>query len=402
MKMDIRKIKKNELEKFKKMQNYAFGKWKDKIEEKDDIFDWFKNAENIGVFKEDELVSGLIIHDFEQIVRKDVKKMGGIGGVATYPEHRKKGYISKLMEKSFKIMKENCQSVSMLLPFKESFYEKYNYVTTNNNMKLEVNLKSLKHYQDYSPEGEWEEIREPSIQSREAYLSFIREVALKKYQGYVLVDRKSEGIWNLYSKNNLIVFIKRDDEIVATAKYTKKGFQDVFETGIIDIGQIMWKDIDARNMLFKYFAKHLDQIEKIKMYIPYGVNFYSWFKNNCEIKADIHQFPWMVRIIDVENALNNIEITEQGSLIISVEDKFCDWNNKTFKLENENNSLKVEETDQKEDLVVSIDGISALLYGAYSLVEIEHLYNIKYYNENKREFLKKWFPERMIFNTSFF
>jgi len=402
MKMDIRKIKKNELEKFKKMQNYAFGKWKDKIEEKDDIFDWFKNAENIGVFKEDDLVSGLIIHDFEQIVRKDVKRMGGIGGVATYPEHRKKGYISKLMEKSFDRMKRNGQSVSMLLPFKESFYEKYNYVTTNNNMKLEVNLKSLKYYQDYSAKGKWEEIRKQSIDSREEYLHFIREVALNKYHGYVLVDRKSKEIWNLYSKNNLIVFIKRDDEIVATAKYTKKGFQDVFETGVMDINQIMWKDIDARNMLFKYFAKHLDQIEKIKMYIPYGINFYSWLKNNREIKVDIHQFPWMVRIIDVEDALNNIEINEQGSLIIRVEDKFCDWNNKTFKLENENNSLKVEETDQKEDLIISIDGISALLYGAYSLEELEHLYNIKYKNLNKREFLKKWFPERMIFNTSFF
>src|SRR6056297_2101479 len=345
MKMDIRKIKKNELEKFKKMQNYAFGKWKDKIEEKDDIFDWFKNAENIGVFKEDELVSGLIIHDFEQIVRKDVKRMGGIGGVATYPEYRGKGYISKLMKKSFDIMKENCQSVSMLLPFKESFYEKYNYVTTNNNMKLEVNLKSLKHYQDYSAEGEWEEIRKPSVDSRDSYLSFVREIALKKYHGYVLVDRKSKGIWNLYSKNNLIVFIKRGNEIVATAKYSKKGFQDVFETGIIDINQIMWKDITARNMLFKYFTKHLDQIEKIKMYIPYGVNFYSWFKNNSEIIVDIHQFPWMARIIDLKKALNNIEINKKGSLIISVEDKFCDWNNKTFKLENKNDSLKVEETE---------------------------------------------------------
>src|SRR6056297_2966863 len=114
--MEIKKINESDFKELKKMQNYAFGKWKEEIKE-DRKLDWYKNALNLGVYDGNKLVSSLTIHDFEQVVRKDVKRMGGIGGVATYPEYRNRGLVSSLMRESFNQMKKNKQSVSMLLPF---------------------------------------------------------------------------------------------------------------------------------------------------------------------------------------------------------------------------------------------------------------------------------------------
>lgn len=399
--MEIRNIEESEFKELKKLSNYGFSKWKDEIEE-DEKLDFFKNADNIGVFDEDELVSALVIHHFDQIVRKDIKKMGGIGGVATYPEYRNKGLISSLMKESFQIMKDNDQSVSMLFPFKESFYDRYQYVSTNNNMKLKVPIESFKHYRNYEAEGDWEFVRKDSEHSQDDFLNLMKKVAIQKYHGIALLDTKSEGIWHIYSKDQIFVFIKRDDEIVAGAKYTKKGYMKMNTPGELNISHMYWTDLDSRNMLFKFFSKHIDQVKTIKMFIPYGVNFYSWVKNNKKVEADFMPFPWMVRIIDVKDALNDITVNDEGSLTIKVNDEYCDWNNSNYLLEGENGVLSVKKTDEQEDVTLSIDGLSALLYGAYSFKETEKLYSIKYQNDDKRELLKSWFPQEMIFNPNFF
>jgi len=399
--MEIRNIEESELKELKKLSNYGFSKWKDEIEE-DEKLDFFKNADNIGVFDEDELVSALVIHHFDQIVRKDIKKMGGIGGVATYPEYRNKGLISSLMKESFKKMKDNDQSVSMLFPFKESFYEKYQYVSTNNNMKLKVPIESFEHYRNYEAEGDWKVIRKDSEHSQEDFLKLTKKAALQRYHGTVLLDTKSEDIWHIYSKDQIFVFIKRDDKIVAGAKYTKKGYMKMNTPGELNVSNMYWTDLDSRNMLFKFFSKHIDQVETIKMFIPYGTNFYSWLKNNRKVEADFMPFPWMVRIIDVEDALNNITIDQEGSMTIKVKDKSCDWNNNNYLLESKNGKLRVKETDEGEEVTLSIDALSSFLYGAYSFKETEKLYSITYHDESKRKLLKRWFPQELIFNPNFF
>ncbi len=399
--MDIRNIKESEFKELKKLSNYGFSKWKDEVEDEEKL-DWFKNADNFGVFDGEKLVSALTLHHFDQIVRKDIKKMGGIGGVATYPEYRNKGLVSSLMKESFKKMKDNNQSVSMLFPFKESFYEKYQYVSTNNNMKIEVPIESFKHYRNFEADGEWETERKDSEQSKEDFLKLMKKVAIQKYHGTVLLDTKSEDIWHIYSKDQIFVFIKRNKKVVAGAKYTKKGYMDMSTPGELDVSNMFWIDLDSRNMLFKFFSKHIDQVEKIKIFTPYGVNFYSWLKDNKNIDADFMPFPWMVRIIEVKNALNDIKVTQEGSVTIKVKDEYCDWNNGNYLLESENGKMIADETDEKEDITLSIDALSALLYGAYRFTETEKLYSIDYHEKEKKELLKKWFPQEMIFNTNFF
>jgi len=399
--LEIRNIKESELKELKKLGNYGFSKWKDEVEDEEKL-DWFKNADNLGVFENDELLSALTLHHFDQIVRKDIKKMGGIGGLVTYPEYRNKGLISSLMKKSFQKMKDNGQSVSMLFPFKESFYEKYQYVATNNNMKLEVPIESFKHYKNFEAEGKWETIRKDSEHSKEDFLKLMKKVALQKYHGTVLLDTKSEDIWHIYSKDNIFVFIKRNDKIVAGAKYTKKGYMKMNTTGELNVSNMYWTDLDSRNMLFKFFSKHIDQVETIKMFIPYGINFYSWLKNNKKVEADFMPFPWMVRILDIEDALNDIKVKQEGSTSIKIIDEYCDWNKGNYLLECKNGKMIADETDEKEDITLSIDALSALLYGAYSFNETEKLYSIDYHDKEKRELFKRWFPQEMIFNTTFF
>ncbi len=53
--------------------------------------------------------------------------MGGVAGVATYPEYRRSGYVKELLQHSLQTMKKDGYTVSMLHPFAVAFYRKYGW-----------------------------------------------------------------------------------------------------------------------------------------------------------------------------------------------------------------------------------------------------------------------------------
>jgi predicted acetyltransferase len=53
--------------------------------------------------------------------------MGGIAGVATWPEYRRNGNVADLVKHALQQMKEDGCAISYLHPFKVSFYHKYGW-----------------------------------------------------------------------------------------------------------------------------------------------------------------------------------------------------------------------------------------------------------------------------------
>lgn len=72
-------------------------------------------------------VRGLIDLDDNLTVSGKIFSMGGLAGVATLPEARRKGAVKQMISYYFDWMKDNDHPVSTLYPFKESFYEKVGY-----------------------------------------------------------------------------------------------------------------------------------------------------------------------------------------------------------------------------------------------------------------------------------
>ncbi|MHA1504291.1 MAG: GNAT family N-acetyltransferase [Candidatus Heimdallarchaeota archaeon] len=82
----------------------------------------------LGYYEDGKLASTYAIIDYNMFVRGTLMKMGGIAAVAYKPEQRKKGHVSALLKESLKVMRENKQYISVLYPFKFSFYRRYGYV----------------------------------------------------------------------------------------------------------------------------------------------------------------------------------------------------------------------------------------------------------------------------------
>lgn len=393
--MEIRKITKDESKEYHRLSQYAFGNWKDKEVESDTI-KWQNPEESFVVIEDGKMVSGLISHSLKQSVRGIEKRLSGIGNVATYPEFRNKGYVKALFGYAYKDMKAKGISVSMLQPFKESFYEKLGYVSTNREINLHFHVSGIQHYlsENFS---NWTVERKTGLIAQEEFHSFYAKKALS-WHGQVIADEIHQGFKEYLAKDTIYIIVKYNNQIRAVCSYKKK------ETKII-IKDIFWCDLTARKVLFNYLAKHRDQVGNFEMYIPMDINFYNWFydsRNMYELK--MCEGPWMVRIVDANIAFNDLALSHDSSLIMEISDEMCDWNNGTWQFSVKDGLSEIRRVTNTETIDVKGDirGFSALLYGSLPLDEIIEKGWLQVKDENVVNILQEMFPTLILFNTFMF
>ena len=127
--MIIRKISPKEHIEVRKMQTIAFsgsGDFDLAETNVDKFTDGYESA--IGVFDDNgKICSSVYLIPYEIRFNGNTVKMGGIGGVATLPEERNKGYIKELFKYCFTEMFKNEQIFSVLYPFSNVYYRQFGY-----------------------------------------------------------------------------------------------------------------------------------------------------------------------------------------------------------------------------------------------------------------------------------
>lgn len=87
-----------------------------------------------------ERVSWLHLFDFQMRLGAATVRMGGIGGVATAPEHRRRGYASRVMDDANRLMLAEGFDVALLFGI-EDFYYRYGYVPCTPEVRTTVRTR---------------------------------------------------------------------------------------------------------------------------------------------------------------------------------------------------------------------------------------------------------------------
>jgi predicted acetyltransferase len=334
-------------------------------------------------------------------VRGVLKDCGGIAGVASYPEARHKGYVRQLMLAGFNEMYERGQSVSMLDPFKPSFYAKFGYAPANAPYLVKAPIKHLKHNEKEDTNSEWSYERLRAIDAKDTLLGFIREIGPVQYHGFIIFKSIPDGMWKRRVKDSVVVFVKHKGVIQAASRYRIKGERRadrwVSELTVIDI---LWRTREARMKLFDFFATHQDQIDDIIIHAPFETRVEHWFGDarlSVERKA-----PWMVRVIDVIKAVENLPVTGEDIVTLAISDPECSWNNGVFTIQSENNCLRITKSSSKPVVKLSIKAFSSLVYGTLSVEELEFQGEITITEDWARHTLQRWFPLLPLYNVVYF
>lgn len=404
--MKIRKIDNNERLDILKGDLYAYSRWTNQDLPRAHLS--AINPEEVLVAEVDgKIAAALQCFSFQQSIRGCIKPMGGIGGVWTYPEYRNQGCVKALMKSAFLEMRMQGICVSMLTPFKESFYGALGYAIANSTNEVNIPIASLSSYLKLPKQSIWQCDRLSATEVKDILLNFLHEnlrsqTLLPHSHGIAITNFTYEQWWHLH-RQKLCVLVKRDRQTVAMAIYAidSSGNLPMIDRQI-EISSIFWTDIESRDRLLHFFASHRDQIHSLKMPVPMGTNIHAWLTNAGKLPSTMTE-PWMVRVIDVVEALNGLPM-DCEPFIFAISDPFCIWNEGVFGVNSDRGRLTVKRygngdfQDLAIDFRTTIAGISALIYGTSAIEELVQKQLITDLNADTYQLLEKWFTPCVIYN----
>jgi predicted acetyltransferase len=394
--MEIRKITETEHRTLFGLYRYAFGGWVDEVPE--DSGGWTPPDATFGLFDEGKLVSAMTVVRFEQSTRGVLKGMGGIAGVASYPEGRRQGRIRELFRAAFLEMQQSKLPISMLSAFKRSFYAQFGYITVDCSPMVKTAARNLVSAMTVKSGTDWEFERLRAIDAKDVFLRFVQEIAPPRYHGFVLKPDITDQVYKWRNTNALTVLVKAKGPLQAVARYRIKLTPgDPEPTQSIVVHEMYWRTLEARDALFSYFARHADQMTTVTFYVPFGERFEQWFPD-ASWEMELWE-TWMARVVDVADALQGLPATPSGSLGFQTTDDFCDWNSGIYKLKAEEGHLHVKRGGPRPRLRLAIEGLSALVYGTLPLEELEYKGWMRGATPEDRELLKQWFPVQPFFSA---
>lgn len=394
--MEIRNIADDERAAFVLLARYAFHDWTD--EEVGAARLAWARPENVwAVFVDGAMASALMCFNAEQNVRGEIKAMGGVACVATAPPYRGRGYVRGLMQAAFEEMRRRGTAVSMLRPFRESFYRGFGYVTANSTMRVAFPAEALAKWIGYEPSLGWAVTASPAREAWTSVRDFWREEALRRYHGLICLPEATEGEWREWVKDKVVSFADFNGDVRGFALYKKTGYG---HHGKLEVSQFLCADAEARDLLLQLLARHRDQIGEIEIRMPYGVPFQQWLEDVPRpLRVEVFHCPWMVRVMDAGKALEGLPAGEPGEVAVEVVDEQCEWNNGTYSFRAEEGRMRVAKGEGRGDLKMDIKALSAMAYGTLAPAELERRGWLAGGDAASRELLTAWFPPSFIFNT---
>ncbi len=389
--MKIRKLKVSERDRIVDGDMYAYAHWLHPLCIKPKL--GIINPNDVLVAEIDgTIAAALQCFEWSQWVRGSLRSMGGIGGVWTYPEFRNRGCVKALMKAALMEMDLRGLGLSMLMPFKESFYGSLGYVVANSNLRLTIPLAAWQRHIAHpaksdppqNPDTQWRIERRPAGECQGQLVDFlsvalhgqVREqineqigeqdsapqdkpqdrltVAtvpqsctkfLPHDHGVLLPLFNPEQWWHL-QRSRLAVWVNQDQEPMGVALYGIDSSGNLpFDERHIDISAMFARSESAWTQLLGFFASHRDQIAQVKMTFPFGVNPHHWFRDSPTPLQGSFLQPWMVRVVNTVNALNGLRIgttgdilktnstnTNSANIVLTVTDPDCGWNNGLVRL----------------------------------------------------------------------
>jgi len=349
--LNIRKLDSSDYIEAIKLASYAFQvKYSD-----EEVKNRIKSLEKqtiLGYFDDGKLISKLNIRPFHIWLNDQKIKMGGIAGVATYPEYRRKGCVKELLKQSLIEMKENGQIISVLHPFSYGFYRKYGWELFADFIKIFLTKSDLVPSENVN--------------------GYVKRFSAESFDEYI---KDIETIYDRYAQKYIGMFVRDQDwwkEAVIRDLYAAVYYNQMHEP----LGYLLYRiqnsrmfvkefiplNHEARKGLWNFICQHDSMLNELEIWAE--VNDPILFTIiNPKVKVEHIAFP-MIRVVDVQSFLQIYPFNWQcqdSQLNISVTDEYAPWNNGSYTVKPCDNGNEVIVNAVQEGLTMSVNTLSTLL-----------------------------------------
>ncbi|MDZ5781697.1 GNAT family N-acetyltransferase [Marinococcus luteus] len=389
--MDIRRMKKSEIDQSLDLAQYAFQIHLTE-EQRRERRRTIVPQDNWVAVERGKVLSKVAI--FPTVVYLgDVKMpMGGISGVATWPEKRRGSLVRSLLKEALVDLRDRGVPISMLYPFSTSFYRKFGWEVFCDTKHWTVTKNELPD----TGEPEKGSIRRIYQQDWQI-LDYIYQKWAKQYAGMIA---RSEQWW----KNRTLQRKKGNAAVYTDANGFDSGYvlYEVKEQQLTVHEFVAWHE-DARRELWRFLANHDSMIETAKI-SPVIDDPSRYLLPEPKIEETRKSY-FMARIVDVYPFLHQypLNLPTEESLVLHVEDDFCDWNNTSWQLyKSKEGRTEIKEVlSNRTGIELSINTLTALVMGYITVREAERTSLVKG-NKQQLELLNRALPEFTPFMYDFF
>lgn len=362
-KFRMRELDQNDLEQFNALLQYAFQVtsydlfqtgWQQE-EIKSAKIPTLKNAYVLGWFYQDKLASMIVVYSMKVNIHDNIMDMGGITGVATYPEYTGKGLIHALMKRALDYMNRQELIISFLYPYSIPFYRKMGWEIVSD--KLTFTVRDTQLPKTIPVDGMVERV---SLDS-EDYHNVHSYFALQRHGSLIRDELSWEEYWRW-----------DNEDIIAAVYYSKEhkplGYVVYYIANeIFHIKEMVYLNIEANYGLWNYISAHFSMITQVK-----GNNFsgepMAYLFEDSEITETISPYI-MSRIVDVKEFLTEYPYQvqpEDFKLHFLVHDEMAPWNEGDYMLSWHKGKTICERVENNQSINVvelSINTLTAMMMG---------------------------------------
>ncbi|HDR7612321.1 TPA: GNAT family N-acetyltransferase [Bacillus mycoides] len=355
------------------LSEYAFQYKADEERVEQQITRMKESHQIYGIMEGEEVAAKLHLIPFHIYIGKEKFKMGGVAGVATYPEYRRSGYVKELLQHSLQTMKRDGYSVSMLHPFAVSFYRKYGWELCANRIVCQMTKNDLTIKKQVNGT-----VKRFSKDNHPEEVEKLYETFAERFSGMLVRGRKW---WLQAVYHDLTLAVYYDENKNAAGYILYK-----IENSKMTVEEFIPLHNEARNGLWNFICQHDSMIKELEMILSEKEPL-LYTLQEPRVKAEIKPY-FMGRIVDVEQFLKQYEFNwnnAQQEVILQITDSFAPWNNVSVRLANHEITIMKEETIDK-GIRLDINALSTIMFGYKRPLELNELELISGSEEEIRVF----------------
>ncbi|HDR7710284.1 TPA: GNAT family N-acetyltransferase [Bacillus cereus] len=385
--MNVIRLKEDKFREALRLSEYAFQYKVEEERMQQQLTKMKESHEVYGIMEGEDLAAKLHLIPFHIYIGKEKFKMGGVAGVATYPEYRRSGYVKELLQHSLQTMKKDGFTVSMLHPFAVTFYRKYGWELCANLlvchltksdlvMKKQVNVTVKRFNKENHPEE----------------VEKLYETFAERFSG-MLVRNEKWWLQAVYEDLTLAIYYDENKTAAGYMLYKIENYK-------MTVDEFVPLHNEARNGLWNFICQHDSMIKELEMTVSENEQL-LYTLQEPRVKTEIKPY-FMGRIVDVEQFLKQYELNwnnVQQEVILHITDSFAPWNNVSVRLANYEIAIIEEPMDKGINL--DINALSTILLGYKRPLELNELELISGSEEEIRAF-ENVVPVRKSFIYDFF
>lgn len=385
--MNVIQLKEDKFREALRLSEYAFQYKVDEERLQQQLTKMKESHEIYGIMEGEDLAAKLHLIPFHIYIGKEKFKMGGVAGVATYPEYRRSGYVKELLQHSLQTMKKDGFTVSMLHPFAVTFYRKYGWELCANLLVCHLTKSDLVMKKQVNGT-----VKRFNKENHPEEVEKLYETFAERFSG-MLVRNEKWWLQAVYEDLTLAIYYDENKTAAGYMLYKIENYK-------MTVDEFVPLHNEARNGLWNFICQHDSMIKELEMTVSENEQL-LYTLQEPRVKTEIKPY-FMGRIVDVEQFLKQYELNwnnVQQEVILHITDSFAPWNNVSVRLANYEIAIIEEPMDKGINL--DINALSTILLGYKRPLELNELELISGSEEEIRAF-ENVVPVRKSFIYDFF